>query len=449
MMLAEGLLLEGKYRIERLIASGGMGDVYLAVNVRLGKRVAVKVLRSDLAQLDVLRERFEREAQAASTIGSAHIADVYDLGELPTHQPFMVMEYLHGESLGARLARVRTLEPETLAKITLEILEALIAAHDAGIVHRDLKPDNIFLVRRDRDDFAKVLDFGVSKHGSVPPTARQTAAGVLIGTPMYMSPEQARGRVNEIDRRSDVYAVGVIMYEATAGVPPFADDDNSMDVVFRVALHDPTPLEVLVPDVDPALAKIVRTAMEKSPAERFQTAEEMRDAVLAWQAQLAASGGRASSTSLVPAKPRKTSDNVTAIDRSGARPRAPGELPKLVAKTATPVDTAKMCAFEVEPPAPPRPRRRRWPGRGWLVAPALAASILAVDPRLASGLRSWAEAGISVASAAIAPPAIEDAELGQEQPPPPAEVELPVLGVPEIAIAPASDRADAGNEDAR
>ena len=293
MSLEAGQVLEGKYKVVRRLAEGGMSTVFLAVNERIGKDVAVKVLHPVVALDEDVVERFEREARIGSRIKSDHIADVYDFGALPTGERFMVMEYLEGESLAEKLERERTVSPRVLATIADQVLSALVAAHNAGIVHRDLKPENIVILQRGKDITVKLVDFGISKvvgAGEGPVSTRwgqtlmrRTAANAVLGTPLYMSPEQARGNSAQVDQRTDLYALGVILYEATCGEPPILGE-NVNDLLFRVALDEPTPLATRMPSVDPALAAIVTRAMKKDLAERFQSAEEMRDAVEGWRA---------------------------------------------------------------------------------------------------------------------------------------------------------------------
>src|SRR5579862_8272924 len=184
-----GQMIDSKYRIVRMLGEGGMGTVYEGQNVRIGHRVAIKVLHTDLASRSDILERFEREAQAAGRIGSEHIVEVYDLGELPGGVRYMVMEYLDGENLATRLERDGRMAPQQMAPIFGHVLEGIGAAHAAGIIHRDLKPENIFLVRDKKTgkDFAKLVDFGVSKF-AIPQAGSMTRTGSVIGTPFYMSP---------------------------------------------------------------------------------------------------------------------------------------------------------------------------------------------------------------------------------------------------------------------
>jgi serine/threonine protein kinase len=283
-MSFEGRLIDGKYVIVRRIAEGGTSTVWLGVNERIGKDVAVKVLRPDAIARDAdILERFEREARHVSRIRSAHVADVYDCGELPTGERFMVMEYVDGESLASILERERVVPTETLRAIALQILDALAAAHRVGVIHRDLKPENVIVSSRGDELVVKVVDFGISMLKGDDRELRLTAFGSVLGTPLYMSPEQARGQTTLVDQRTDLYSLGVMLYEATAGEPPLTGE-NVNELLFRVALDEPEPLTSRVPWVDPALAVIVEKAMSKDAVFRYQTAAEMRAAIETWRA---------------------------------------------------------------------------------------------------------------------------------------------------------------------
>src|SRR6187431_453442 len=209
-MLSTGEIIDGKYRTIRLIGEGGMGAVYEAENIRIHRKVAIKVLHAGVATNADAVQRFEREAQAAGRIGSEHIVEVLDLGNLPEGDRFMVMEYLEGESLGDRIKRKKRLAPHEVGHLLHQLLEELAAAHAVGIIHRDLKPDNVFLMnsKGGQRDFVKVLDFGVSKFNALDSEMSMTRTGAVMGTPFYMSPEQARGA--PIDTRSDLYSAGVV-----------------------------------------------------------------------------------------------------------------------------------------------------------------------------------------------------------------------------------------------
>jgi len=276
-MLEAGQIIEGKYRIVRLIGEGGMGSVYEGENTFIKRRIAIKVLHAHSVSEETVR-RFEREAQAAGCIGSDHILEVLDLGSLPNGDRFMVMEYLDGETLGARMSRAR-MNPNDVLAIARQVLVGLRAAHLASIVHRDLKPDNIFILREKagRADYAKIIDFGISKFNALGGDMSMTRTGAVMGTPYYMSPEQAQG-TQGIDGRSDVYSLGVILYEALAGAVPF-DGDTFNELMFKIVLSSPRPLAQVAPNLDPRLIALVEKAMARDIALRFQSADEMIRAI--------------------------------------------------------------------------------------------------------------------------------------------------------------------------
>ncbi len=280
--LSIGDVIEGKYRIKSLLGEGGMGAVYEGENVRIQRRVAIKVLHSAIASDADATMRFEREAQAAGRIGNEHILEVLDLGELPDGDRFMVMEFLDGEPLSTRIARQKRLSADEAVTIFTQILEGLRAAHAAGIVHRDLKPDNIFLVREKMGhrDFVKIIDFGISKFQPLAGEMKMTRTGTVMGTPYYMSPEQASG-AKEADFRSDLYSVGVMLYEALSGSVPF-DAPTFNQLLFRIVLSEPVPIRQLVPQLDEAFATIVSKAMARDAGKRFQSSEAFIGALQNW-----------------------------------------------------------------------------------------------------------------------------------------------------------------------
>jgi serine/threonine-protein kinase len=209
---------------------------------------------------------------------------------------FIVMELLEGETLEERREARGRISPEEIAALACQVLAGLGAAHAAEIVHRDLKPANVFLVRgRSGGDFVKILDFGVSKFNAVSDALGQTAPGATLGTPYYMSPEQAKG-AQRIDPRSDLYSVGVMLYECVTGQVPF-DAGTFNELIFRIVLEAPPPMESFVPDVDPGFIAIVRKAMAREPGDRYQSAREMHDALAQWLAQVT---GQTVSPGVVP-----------------------------------------------------------------------------------------------------------------------------------------------------
>ena len=271
-----GRTIAGRYRIVGVLGEGGMGAVYAAEHLMLGRRVAVKRLHPELASDEQAVARFQREARAAAATGHEHIVEILDMGFAEDGAPFLVMEYLTGESLAQVLKREKRLAASRACYVVGQILAGLEAVHDKGIVHRDLKPDNVFLTRKQgRNDYVKLLDFGVSKMrapdgGESNPLTR---TGVMMGTPHYMSPEQASG-TRSLDHRVDLYAVGVILYECLAGVVPF-DGPNYHALLQSILLARPRPLDTLVQGLPPGLAHIVHKSMSKDTSERYPNAREM------------------------------------------------------------------------------------------------------------------------------------------------------------------------------
>lgn len=268
-----GKVLDGRYEVQCVIGEGGMGVVYQARHTTLGKVLAIKVLRGDHLDDNSMR-RFKQEAQSASAIGHENIVDVMDFGTLPDGATYFVMEHLAGCSLKAALNTSRTpFHVSRAVHVARQICAALAEAHARGVVHRDLKPDNIFLVKRGEDhDFVKVLDFGIAKVNTG--TNTLTRAGQVFGTPHYMSPEQCAGA--HVDARTDIYALGVILYEMVSGSVPF-EADNWMAILSLHLYESPQRLgeQPLAHDVPQALEAVIMKCLIKNPDQRYQSMTEL------------------------------------------------------------------------------------------------------------------------------------------------------------------------------
>ncbi len=292
---AIGATLAGKYSIRRLLGAGGMGAVYEGEHVEIGKRVAIKVIEPGRARSPEIAARFKREARAASKVESDHIVQVFDVGQDDAFGLYMVMEFLSGEDLSARLRRERRLEVPVAVAIALQASRALAKAHAAGVIHRDLKPANLFLTaREDGSIHAKILDFGISKltsdeGGGQSITGQHggalTRQGVVIGTPQYMSPEQAQGL--PLDHRTDIWSLGAVTYEALAGQSAYKELSTYEQTIIQIVMSLPRPLAEIAPWVPPELAAIVHDALTHDVTRRIQDcatfARRLADAVpAAW-----------------------------------------------------------------------------------------------------------------------------------------------------------------------
>ncbi|HUS30905.1 MAG TPA: serine/threonine-protein kinase [Kofleriaceae bacterium] len=272
-----GVTLSGRYLVTRKVGQGGMGAVYEATHTLIGKRVAVKVLLEKYAQREAIVKRLKQEAQLASSIGNEHIIDITDFGNTDDGRTFVVMEFLEGESMAECLAKEPKLPEARILRIATQTASALAAAHAKGVVHRDIKPENIFLLKRKEMDFVKVVDFGISKSlrasGEEEEAVRLTQTGMVLGTPLYMSPEQARGD-EDLDHRVDIYALGVIMYESATGRVPFGGN-NYLSVISQVLNETPKPVREIRPELSDEFEAIVSKALAKDRNDRYANATDM------------------------------------------------------------------------------------------------------------------------------------------------------------------------------
>lgn len=396
-------MIAGKFRLTREIGRGGMGSVWAAVHEALGREVAVKFLHPHTNTGPSLRERFVSEARMVASIKHRFVVDVFDFGVTDDGLYYMVLELLHGSSLGDRMARGPAFSLREAVQLMADCLRGLHVVHEAGIVHCDLKPENIFVVGDTDGTFPKLLDFGISKRTEVSEVrsdatrSRLTKPGIVVGTPHYMSPEQLRGR-GEIDRRADVYSVGVILYELLAGTLPFPQD-NIGDVLFAITMHGAPALDRLRPELGSELAKVVARALAAKREDRYADALALRDALLA-------------------ALPHLPVDGRSAV-HSDAKAAAFGKHTQLQLEAAA-------DPFQAAPSIAPRakPERR---GRFWIAAGAL----------LAIGLGAWLlynNAEHAGATHAASKPTTPPAAASQVTPP----ITLPSAAPPPAAPEPAS-----------
>jgi serine/threonine protein kinase len=415
-----GDLIHGKYRLVRLLGDGGMGTVYEAQHEVLGTRVAIKVLHPELARRPGLVERFLQEAKVAAQIRSPHVVQVTDVDRtVPDGNAYIVMELLEGEPLSSVLDRVHKLPVSTSCEYTIQILEALEAAHALGVTHRDLKPENVFLTFVAGKPVLKLIDFGIAKIRPIEGKKGLTVAGVIMGTAEYMAPEQARS-ADKVDARADIYAVGVMLYEMLAGARPVHGDDARV-IALKVERGEVIPLVQAFPEAPRDLAGLVHRAMAARPELRFASATEMRLALTAAQS------GKRAGTAAMPAAPAHANAHANANANANANatagaPRAQTERRETgthmtEARHGSAVATSVIAAHAPHPgnvahvpqlahvapgPAASRKRRRSSPVV-WLIALPLLLGAAIVVVLVLSGSRTSDPPPRTVAT--VAPPA--------------------------------------------
>jgi serine/threonine-protein kinase len=335
-----GDLIADRYRLVRLVARGGMGAVYEAQHTFLGRRVAIKLIAGDSFRRPASLERFEREAKAAGSLESEHIAAVVDYGVAADGAPFLVMEYVEGEDLARVLERYRVLPAIRAVNLAIDLCRGLERAHTKGIVHRDLKPSNVIVARRsDGADLAKILDFGVAK---LPGDPASTQPGTLLGTALYMPPEQARD-AKSVDHRADIYAVGVMLYEMLSGERPH-DGDTPNAVVYHLLHERVTPVREHRPDLPPELAEVVERAMASDVDARFATAAELARALAPFAGdRRAVEEAEVGAAQPDPSTPRVADLTATSAEAVELVSRAP-EAPEPTARHGTRALVAAVAA---------------------------------------------------------------------------------------------------------
>jgi serine/threonine-protein kinase len=387
-----GSVLGQKFALERPLARGGMGSVWAGRHLALDVPIAVKLMTEALVRSQPARARFEREAKSAAQLRSPHVVQILDYG-VEDDTPYMVLELLQGEDLRTRLDRVQRLSLEETAAIVRQIAKGLALAHDAGIVHRDLKPSNVFLARIGDDEVVKLLDFGVAKETRSRLVDDSTAVGLVLGSPTYMSPEQARGA--SVDHRSDLWSLAVVTFHALTGHRPFASDHVG-DVIAKICSDELPVATRLRPELPAGIDAFFERAFCRSPDGRFPSARVMADAL-------------ATVAGMPPATVTSSAASAVASARSG--PALTPREDETVSQAA--VDTSRPEPVERLPGADPRgaaelpgaavaapPRARLW---GWLAVPvAVAVAWIAWrSPLLRGPAAVPAEATPVVAPAAV------------------------------------------------
>lgn len=280
-----GRVLAHKYRLLGTLGKGGMGEVYAAEHTFVKRRFAVKFLHEEFARDEQMIARFRREAQAAGSLENENIVAVTDFGYAEGDgTPFIVMEYLVGEDLRSLLMRTGRLSIQRAVDLVMQACRGVHAAHVRGFVHRDLKPQNLFITKRgDNTELVKVLDFGIAKLRGMTTSGESTKAGSVIGTLLYMPPEQLRGE-KDIDHRADIYALGGILYETLTGSVPHPSDE-AHTIMYKILYERPVPVMTLRPDVPAALAAVIEQALASDANDRFQSAAALLDALAPFSAR--------------------------------------------------------------------------------------------------------------------------------------------------------------------
>jgi serine/threonine-protein kinase len=411
-VIAAGQVVAGKFLLKALLGEGGMGTVWWAQHTSLHTPCALKFLHPRVAQSAEMRMRFEREAIAAAQLRSPNVVNIIDHGVWGA-VPYIAMELLEGEDLAARLRRVRCLSPRETASIVAQVARALMRAHAAGLVHRDLKPANIFLVPDDDCEIAKVLDFGVAKLDSGGGIDEKTKTGAVLGTPYYMSPEQAQG-AKDLDHRSDLWSLAVVAYQCLTGVLPFYSEAPG-ELFMRLIVH-PLPVPSRVAPVPPGFDAWWFRAASRDRTMRFQSARELAAALVL---ALGVTGG--DTTDLARSVPGFTSSPLTADPPTAPYPvmlQPPSSQPTPEGATLTSAVPLPPSGAQVVPKF-----------HAGLAASLVLAGVAALGVGGVIVARALAPSSTAAVPAASAPPASADTALSSAPSPPPPTVATAVTSV--------------------
>jgi serine/threonine-protein kinase len=441
-----GEVIAGKYSVEEVLGEGGMGVVLAARHASLGQRVAIKFLIGQAAADPTAVARFLREARAAAVLSNEHIARVHDVGTLETGEPYLVMEYLGGADLGEILRRLGSIPVPDAVGAVLQACEGLAEAHARGIIHRDLKPSNLFVsTRMDGTPLVKVLDFGISKMTESTWDGRQeslTASGLVMGSPLYMSPEQIRSS-RDVDVRSDVWALGVILYELLTGVAPFAAETMGATLA-KIFAETPAPVGRLRPEVPEELAVVVAHCLEKDLARRVQNVGELAS-------RLAPFANREDSVSVerilrvsgIPAAPPAPSPAASTMGAAEVQQAGSGAGSRSGSRSAS--QASRERRGETEPPwhrSASQGYRVPRAGRGAVIAAGVAACV-AVGAIAVFVLRAPARRTEPPAAAAVAPSQISSEAASAQASAPPGSTPARATPEPPASVAAANPSAAA------
>jgi serine/threonine protein kinase len=425
--LRPGDVIAEKYELEREVGRGAMGTVWSAFHRTLGQRVAIKLIAPEHVDSPEARRRFSVEAKAAARLRSRHVVQVQDDGETPAGTPYIVMEYLEGETLEQKLARSSPLALPEAVRIASHVGRALARAHAQGVVHRDLKSGNIFIAQSDDDEhgwIAKVLDFGVAKFSEMH-DASATKTGTIVGTPLFMSPEQVRG-ASRVDQRADLYSLGIVFFHMVTG--RFAFNGPSYSDVLVAICTEPLPeIGELAPGLPEALRHWFRRSCARAPEDRFQSADEMVEALQ----EAAGNAGRAPQFGIEePAPPSRTilghapPHEISGLDRLST-PNQSGDTLRSSANGMPKGGTQRLGIAELETERPPREPRPLWV---WGAAGVAAAAIVVIVGLFVGGSSTEPSVADPTENAAAAQPTLEATSVAEQAPR--AASEDPALAAP-------------------